>query len=80
MSRRLSKKSQTALQQFSNVATSFRTYTMVKTGRICHALPWNCGGPRPWRDGYTRVLIPVQPGHPHPSTQIVRNDHLSPIK
>lgn len=64
-------------------ASAFRTYKMVKTDRICYGLPWNCGDPKPWRDGYTRVLIPVPnplPGQTRAVTQIVRNDHLSPLK
>lgn len=50
------------------------------TGQRCFDLPWNAAAPRPWRDGYTRVLIPLD----HPTrkgkrclVQIVHNSKLS---
>jgi hypothetical protein len=50
------------------------------TGQLCYDFPWQSAAPRPWRDGYTRVLIPLKTptrkGR-HCLVQIVRNSNLS---
>lgn len=50
------------------------------TNQLCYDFPWNAAGPRPWKDGYTRVIIPL----PTPTrkgkrclVQIVHNSNLS---
>jgi hypothetical protein len=50
------------------------------TGQRCFDLPWLAATPRPWKDGYTRVMIPLdQPTKAGKRflVQIVHNGKLS---
>ena len=52
---------------------------LKKTGEIVYMLPWAATAPRPWRDGYSRVVRPIANqtncGN-RAEVMIVRNDHL----
>jgi hypothetical protein len=53
----------------------------IKKGNVlCYPFPWQAMSPQPWRDGYTRVLIPLKDATRKGSrclVQIVRNDNLA---
>lgn len=37
-----------------------KVYKLNKTGRVAYEFPWETkAADRPWKDGYTRVLIPL---------------------
>jgi len=65
-----------------------RIFTMIKTGRIATEFPWESKTlPRPWKDGYTRVLVPMTEAEQLRSrrglkchTQIVRLSRLQVAK
>jgi hypothetical protein len=62
-----------ALQNTSEV-------TLKNTGEIGYLMPWAASGaPRPWSDGYSRVVIPLKTPTKRGArckTLIVRNDNL----
>lgn len=50
------------------------------TGQRFIDFPWEGSGPRPWKDGYTRVLIMLDQPTPNGKrtlTQIIHNSKLS---
>lgn len=65
-----------------------RIFTMLKTGRVVTEFPWESKTlERPWREGYTRVLIPMTEAEQLRSrrglkchTQIVRLSRLQMVK
>lgn len=65
-----------------------KTFMLTKTGRTCHELPWESKMlERPWKQGYTRVMIPYTAEELKNSRnakkchiQIVRNTRLMELK
>lgn len=76
----MKEKIETALVKNDHVARVTGEAIIISTGQLCYDLPWISSGPRPWRDGYTRVLIPLKTptakGH-MTMVQIVKNSNLS---
>lgn len=69
-----------AIDKATSRIVSSHEMTIKKTGQRCIAAPWQAASDRPWREGYTRVMImldtPTVKGK-RCLYQIVRNDHLS---
>ena len=61
-------------------------YTLRKCGREVYPFLWaGSKAARPWKDGYTRVIIPLTPAEQRHSRkrchiQIVRNDNIVKVR
>lgn len=61
-------------------------YTLRKCGREVYPFPWTSHkAPRPWKDGYTRVMIPLTAEERRHSSklchiQVVRNENIVKVR
>lgn len=77
---RLSVKAEKSITKNETQARRTGEAIITSTGQLCYDFPWVGSSPRPWKDGYTRVLIPLK--NPTASgkrtlVQIVHNSKLS---